>query len=200
MDFLESHYCALDLADAKLCTGGRSIPKPMCHKSLGSTSGGTCNCGWNIFNCSNQYVRWRSWGKSTRHVGSGRSTKKLSILVARALVTPHLGRIPMRVLNMSTEPLTIYNGTRLAKCMDFTNCISVQKDGSIWLYVNHRKITQRGAYPISRMDTLAGAKWFSMLDIKSSCWWVEWVRMIGTRLPSEHMKASSVQCDAFWAM
>jgi len=43
-----------------------------------------------------------------------RPTKKPSILVARALVTPHQGRVPMRVLNISIEPLTIYRGTRIA--------------------------------------------------------------------------------------
>ena len=55
-----------------------------------------------------------------------------------------------------------------------------KKDGSIHLCIDYHKvneITQKYAYPIPRLDdtldTLAGAKWFSTLDLKSEYWQVE---------------------------
>ena len=221
--------------------------------------------------------------------------KKPQVLIARAVVTPQQGRIPIRVLNLNAEPLTIYKGTKLAKAellekdmeavsvvneihsfdqehqsivdklmeilpsnlsgpqreqintllvnyahvfatntsdlgrtnltthhietsgapirqsvrrtpplqreavrkllddMKDKNIVSPsnspwaspivlvpKKDGSIRLCIDYRKVnevTRKDAYPIPRiddtLDTLAGAKWFSTLDLKSGYWQVE---------------------------
>jgi len=55
-----------------------------------------------------------------------------------------------------------------------------KKDGSICLCIDYRKmnkLTRKNVYPLPRvddtLDTLAGAKWFSMLDLKSRYWQVE---------------------------
>ena len=55
-----------------------------------------------------------------------------------------------------------------------------KKDGSIRLCVDYQKvneITWKDAYLIPRvddtLDTLAGVKWFSTLDLKSGYWQVE---------------------------
>ena len=41
-------------------------------------------------------------------------SKKTPVLIARAVVTPRQGKIPVRILNLKAEPLTIYRGTRIA--------------------------------------------------------------------------------------
>ena len=55
-----------------------------------------------------------------------------------------------------------------------------KKDGSTQLCIDYRKVNEstcKDAYPIPRvddtLDTLAGAKWFSTLDLKSGYWQVE---------------------------
>jgi len=42
-------------------------------------------------------------------------SKKPQVLIARAVVTPQQGRIPIRVLNLKAEPLTVYKDTKVAK-------------------------------------------------------------------------------------
>ena len=56
----------------------------------------------------------------------------------------------------------------------------VLKDGSTRFCVDYRKVnevTRKDAYPLLRvdnsLDTLAGSKWFSILDLKSGYWQVE---------------------------
>ena len=55
-----------------------------------------------------------------------------------------------------------------------------KKDGSTKFCVDYRKInevTRKDAYPLLRVDdslnTLAGSRWFSTLDLKSGYWQVE---------------------------
>ena len=55
-----------------------------------------------------------------------------------------------------------------------------KKDGTIRFCVDYRKVNEvilEDAYPIPRvgntLDTLAGSKWFSTLDLKSGYWQVE---------------------------
>jgi len=52
-----------------------------------------------------------------------------------------------------------------------------KKDGSLHFFVDYHEITHKDAYPIPRiddtLDTLAGSKCFSTLDLKSGYWQVE---------------------------
>jgi hypothetical protein len=54
--------------------------------------------------------------------------------------------------------------------------ISVQKDNSLWFFMDYRRLnfTKHGCFLLPRinntLDTLAGAKWFSTLDLKIGYW------------------------------
>ena len=55
-----------------------------------------------------------------------------------------------------------------------------KKDGSLRLCIDYRRlneVTRKEAYPLPRvddtLDTLAGSKWFSTLDLESGYWQVE---------------------------
>ena len=48
-------------------------------------------------------------------VGRRFLSKKPSILVARALVTSQQGRVPVRVLNLSSKSVTVYKGNKIAR-------------------------------------------------------------------------------------
>ena len=47
------------------------------------------------------------------------------MLIARAVVTPWQGKIPVRVLNVKAEPLTIYKGTRIATAELLKNYLEI---------------------------------------------------------------------------
>ena len=47
-------------------------------------------------------------------ITEAKQPRRTQVVVARAIVTPQGGRVPMRLLNPKSEPLTIYKGTRLA--------------------------------------------------------------------------------------
>ena len=64
--------------------------------------------------------------------------------------------------------------------MGITHCLSKEKDRSTRFCVDYRKVnsvTRKEAYPLPRvddtLDTLAGAKWFTTLDLVSGYWQVE---------------------------
>ena len=227
----------------------------------------------------------------------GNHSKKVQVMVARAVVAPTSGMVPLRVLNVESEPVTLYKGMRIAKAEQIetseiigsteqqlhtshtdeewdqilnkmieripanlndhqakqflmvltkyvhifadnpndlgrtnvlSHCIETtgspirqgvrrvplpqrenikrllkemqekdivtpskspwaspivlvpKKDGTIRFCVDYRKVnevTLKDAYPIPRvddtLDTLAGSKWFSTLDLKSGYWQVE---------------------------
>ena len=63
--------------------------------------------------------------------------------------------------------------------MGKSNSSGYKKDGSVSSCVDYRKInecTRKDAYPLPRitecLDTLAGARWFSTLDLTSGYWQV----------------------------
>ena len=54
-----------------------------------------------------------------------------------------------------------------------------KKDGSLWFCIDYRKlnsVTKFDAYPLPKIDeileSLGGARWFTTLDLISSCWQV----------------------------
>ena len=44
-----------------------------------------------------------------------KESKKPQVLIAREIVAPQNGLVPLRVLNLESQPITVFKGTRVAK-------------------------------------------------------------------------------------
>ena len=144
MDFLESQYCILDLAEGRLSTGGRHIPlNTLATNHDVAQVEVTVEETFSIAAFSEMEVMGNvNHDCEGTWVVEDQLSKKLPILVARGLVILHQGRVPMRVLNISTEPITIYKGTRIATaesmdsnweavCTFTDNALSKQSDNNV---------------------------------------------------------------------
>lgn len=117
MDFLESHHCILDLANGKLSTGGKTMSlDPSQSSTLASIQMGvTVEENFTIAAESEMEIMGTVSDKCNgTWLVEDLLTKKPPLLIARAVVTPLQGRIPVRVLNLKAEPITVYKGTRIA--------------------------------------------------------------------------------------
>ena len=299
LDFLEANQCVLNLAQGELLTHGKNIPlatQPLKNSVLTQVEIAARETF--IIGAMSEMETMGEMQSDCEGtwIMEDKQLKRTQVVVARAIVTPQGGKVPMRLLNPKSEPLTIYKGTRLAiaepidpveiigsldkECISQvdpgkdrvpesimesipanltdheakqlltvltqyahifatnsndlgrTNILShriettgvpirqgvrrvplpqreeirklikemqekdiiapskspwaspivlvPKKDGSTRLCVDYRRvneITHKDAYPIPRvddtLDTLAGSKWFSTLDLKSGYWQVE---------------------------
>ena len=118
MDFLESNHCTLDLSKGMISTGGKNIPLDPHHGSELAVVNTEVSVEetFTIAALSEMEIMGNI-DKECRGTWlvEDRLSKKQSILVARALVTPQQGRVPIRVLNLNPKPLTVYKGTKIAK-------------------------------------------------------------------------------------
>ena len=117
MDFLESNHCILDLAEGKLSAGGQSIPlDPHCvGKQVSAYTEITAEETFTIAPVSEMEIMGNvNMDCTGTWLVEDRVSKKPPILVARAVVSPQKGRFPIRVLNLTSESITVYKGTRSA--------------------------------------------------------------------------------------
>ena len=119
LDFLETNHCIFSLATGELLMHGKSIlplrpqntrePEIM---QIEVTVNKTCTVEANS--------EMELMGKmpvtceGTRMI-EGNHSKKVQVMVARAVVAPTSGMVPLRVLNLESEPVTLYKGMRIAK-------------------------------------------------------------------------------------
>jgi len=114
MDFLESNHCILDLAEEKLSAAGRSIPHHV-GKQVSACTEVTVEETFTIAPVSEMEIMGNVDMDCTgTWLVEDRVSKKLPILVARAVVAPQNGKFPIRVLNLNSELITVYKGTRIA--------------------------------------------------------------------------------------
>ena len=111
MDFLESNHCILDIAEGKLSTGGKTIPLDPCHSNIQASicTEVTVDETFTIAAISEMEVKGNISKEcdGTSWLVEDYLSKKTPVLIARAVVTPRQGKIPVRILNLKAEPLTI---------------------------------------------------------------------------------------------
>lgn len=136
MDFLETNKCVLDLSRGELVARdiGMILPWPHDH----SSSKPSCckvtlveitvipaaiemEAMARIFTPNDDYL-WMIKGKRTR----------VPVKVARALVKPRNNLIPLRMVNTTLTPVTIYKGSTIAQaeCVDGANINVVSENAN----------------------------------------------------------------------
>jgi len=117
MNFLESSHCILDLAEGKLSAGGRSIPldPPHVGKQVSACTEVTAEETFTIAPVSEMEIMGNvDMDYTGTWLVEDQVPKKLPILVARAVVAPQNGNFPIRALNLTSEPIAVYKGIRIA--------------------------------------------------------------------------------------
>ena len=56
-------------------------------------------------------------------------TKKHLILIARAIVVPKKGKVPLRIINLDCKPTTIYKGTKVTSAEAISNIMEILSVG-----------------------------------------------------------------------
>ena len=118
LDFLESNRCTIDTGRRVLQCGDNSISvslcsstEPQCAVLLSETI--------RIPSFSELEVMADTTGVMARGLGHSYllepiASTKLPVQAAWALVAPSASRIPVRLLNPSTQPVTVHKGTKIA--------------------------------------------------------------------------------------
>ena len=117
MDFLESNHCILDLAAGKLSAGGCSISLDPHHvgKQVSACTEVTAEETFTIASVSEMEIMGNvDINCAGTWLVEDQVPKKLPIFVARAVMASQNGKFPVRVLNLTSKPVTVYKGTRIA--------------------------------------------------------------------------------------
>ena len=138
MDFLEANRCVLDLFRGELAAKDVGmIPLQPYSSSKSSCLKVTLVETMAIPAASEMEVKARMRAPSDEHIWmiEGR-TARVPIRVARALVRPQNNLIPLRMVNTTLTPVTIYKGSTVAhaECVDEANINVVSEnteDGTI---------------------------------------------------------------------
>ena len=125
MDFLEANRCVLDLCRGELVAKDVGmIPLQPHSSSKSSCLKVTLVETMTIPAASEMEIKARVCAPSDEHIWmiEGR-TARVPIRVARALVRPQNSLIPLRIVNTTLTPVTIYKGSKVAQaeCVDEAN-------------------------------------------------------------------------------
>ena len=135
LDFLQSHNCQVNLKDGVLVVDGEETPlrrsatdqEPSCCRLV--LSEGVCLPPLSesvvpvTVDGASEYQRWGLFEQTSKP----QSFKDL--LVARTLVDLKGSQIPLRVMNLSTQPQKINKGAELAHCETLSTNCTIKMDG-----------------------------------------------------------------------
>lgn len=120
MDFLERHQCSIDLnkkvltlADGKFHTP--LLPKPGCAKEQGNVFASDTFIVPPFSEMEVNAVTTQGIADGGVWLAETKLGKERGIVSARSLVSPHNSQVPIRVVNVSGERVTVYKGTKLAE-------------------------------------------------------------------------------------
>ncbi len=121
LDFLESYHCTLDIGGKTLHFANLELRVPL-RGSESNTRSNTATCARVTIAETRQVPPYSELEVMASVSGEARSATyilegtrlKTAAMVARALVSPTDGKVPVRLLNPRSEPITVYSGTKVA--------------------------------------------------------------------------------------
>ena len=118
MDFLKKYCCVVDIPNALLQFTQWHISVPL-NDERESAPGPTISIVQNLQVPPRSEMEVPTQINVAKEVDGtwlieSRTLRRSGLIVARALVQPKDGKIPVRILNLSSCPVTIYKGTRIA--------------------------------------------------------------------------------------
>ena len=158
LDFLEAHNCTLTIGDRLLHIPSCKSPIPVC----GSTHSSTPTQVYAIlaacesvpaYSEKEVMVSIPQYCKDKSHVLEAMETK-VTIMAARTLVHPTTNTIPVRLLNLSGEAVTLYEGTKIATIEEVDDSVALISSVSTSNQSNCSSDLQTALWNIvSRSDT-----------------------------------------------
>jgi len=128
LNFLEANSCVLDLARGELLSGGTRIA--LSARQLQENSMGHVEVVLPETLTIAATSEMEVMGKMPENcegiwMVEDKPTKKHLILIARAIVAPKKGQVPLRIINLDCKPTTIYKGTKVASAEDISNIMEI---------------------------------------------------------------------------
>ena len=117
MDFLEKNECILDLCKGNLTLKELEVVQlqPHCLKKLGTPVKVNLVETLTIPATAEIEVMAKLHSEGDTGVWMAENASTVPIMVARALVKPKCGIIPLRIINTSLTPVKVYNDSTIAQ-------------------------------------------------------------------------------------
>jgi len=117
INFLEANGCILDLSQGEIVSRGARISLCARNSTIPTAEQVTVTVQqtFTVAACSEREVIGELPVDCTGEwIVENQLVKKPPVFVARAIVAPQNGHIPMRILNLEHHPVTVYKGTKVA--------------------------------------------------------------------------------------
>ena len=116
LDFLEANKCILNLTNREVTVGSRGIIPLSTHPSQKPEKASTVSLveTLRIPAVNEIEVMGKIHTSTTDSMWLVEGNKQTSVLVARAAVRPNNSLIPLRLVNSSLAPVTVYKGAKIA--------------------------------------------------------------------------------------